>query len=135
MTPTILCIDDDEGITRMLQDALGGYGFRVLVASSVDAALEIARTTKLDLMILDIFLPQEDGFTLFDQLAAEHLQTKVPIIMASGFGTEEARNRATRRGAVAFLQKPFQIHQLMTLVRWAAPSPDPVVIAPEPVHP
>lgn len=124
MRPTILCVDDEPGVTQMLQETLGARGFNVLIAGSVLQALQIARTTKLDLIILDVFLPDVDGFTFFELMADEHLQRKVPVIMASGCGTEEARNLAIQRGAVAYLRKPFQMQQLLALIKWAAPSPE-----------
>lgn len=124
MRPTILCVDDEPGVTQMLQETLGARGFNVLIAGSVLQALQIARTTKLDLIILDVFLPDIDGFTFFELIEDEHLQRKVPVIMASGCGTEEARNLAIQRGAVAYLRKPFQMQQLLALIKWAAPSPE-----------
>ncbi len=127
--PTILCVDDDVGITQMLQDTLGARGFRVLAAGTVLEGLQIARTSKLDLIMLDVFLPDVDGFTLFELLAEESLQKKVPIIMASGCGSEEARNLAVQRGAVAYLRKPFQIQQLLILLKWAVPSPETETLA------
>jgi DNA-binding response OmpR family regulator len=125
MTPTLLCVDDDASMTQMLYDVLTPHGYRVLAAASVEKAVEIARTTKLDLVILDVFLPDVDGFALFERLAQETANTKVPVIMASGCGSVEARNHASRWGAVAFLQKPFQIQQLLSVIRWAAPAPEP----------
>lgn len=124
MTPTILCVDDDEGMARMMRDTLSPRGFNVINAASVQQAADIARTTKLDLIILDVFLPDEEGFALFERMATESPDQKVPVIMASGCGTPEARNLASRRGAVAYLQKPFQIQQLLKIINWAAPQPE-----------
>jgi DNA-binding response OmpR family regulator len=129
MTPTILCVDDDAGMARMMRDTLCPRGFKVINATTVREAVEVARSTKLDLIILDVFLPGEEGFALFERLADEVPGRKIPVIMASGCGTPEARNLASRRGAVAYLQKPFQIQQLLKIVNWAAPEPEPQVNA------
>lgn len=125
MTPTILCVDDDAQMTGMLQDTLTPRGYHVLAAASVDEAVGVARSQKLDLIILDVFLPDVEGFALFERLAAETGNGKTPVIMASGCGSIDARNLASRRGAVAYLQKPFQISQLLSVMKWAAPVPDP----------
>ena len=125
MTPTILCVDDDVRMTRMLCDTLTPRGFNVLTAASVQQAVDVARSTKLDLIILDVFLPDADGFALFERLANETSNGKVAVIMASGCGSMDARNLASRRGAVAYLQKPYQIQQLLSVIKWAAPSPEP----------
>lgn len=108
----------------MLHDTLTPHGYNVLAASSVDHAVEIARETKLDLIILDVFLPDAEGFALFERLATVGENAKTPVIMASGCGSVDARNLASRRGAVAYLQKPFQIQQLLAVIKWAAPAPD-----------
>jgi len=124
MTPTILCVDDDTGMRRMLFDTLTPRGYFVIGASSVEEAVKIATTAKLDLIILDVFLPDAEGFALFSRLTDETPNGKVPVVMASGCGTVEARNLASRRGAVAYLQKPFQIQQLLSVITWAAPAPE-----------
>ncbi len=91
----------------------------------MEEAVKIAQSAKLDLIILDVLLPDAEGFALFERLAQETSNGKVPVIMASGCGSVEARNLASRRGAVAYLQKPFQIQQLLTVIKWAAPAPEP----------
>lgn len=125
MSTTILCVDDDPGVTELLRDTLGAVGFKVVSAASVFEGIEIARTTKLDLIILDVLLPDVDGFC-FLELVKETPNHKTPVIMASGCGTEDARNLATQRGAVAYLKKPYQIQQLLSLIQWAAPAPTEV---------
>lgn len=124
MTPTILVLDDEASVTSMMQDTLSPHGYRVVPASCAREALEIVRTTKVDLIIADVFMPEVDGISFLDQLAQQSLGRKVPVIMASGCGSPEARNRASQRGAIAYLQKPFQLQQLLTLMHWAAPVPE-----------
>ncbi len=126
MTPTILCVDDDASMTGMLYDSLTPRGFNVLIASTVEKGADVARSRKVDLIILDLFLPDADGFSLFERLASDATAKKIPVIMASGCGTVDARNMASRYGAIAYLQKPFQIQQLLSVIRWAAPAPEPV---------
>lgn len=125
MTPTILCVDDDASMRQMLFDSLTPRGYHVLGAASVDEAVKIASAQKLDLVILDVLLPDTEGFALFERLTSETPNAKVPVVMASGCGTMDARNLAARRGAVAYLHKPFQIQQLLSVIRWAAPVPEP----------
>jgi DNA-binding response OmpR family regulator len=129
MAPTILCVDDDARMIRMLHDTLAPRGFNVVAAATVEEAVTIARGQKLDLVILDVGLPDAAGFELFERLAEETMNPKVPVIMASGDGSVDSRNLASRRGAVAYLQKPFQIQQLLSVIKWAAPAPEPETVA------
>lgn len=124
MTPTILCVDDDAGITGMLQDSLAPRGFRVLTAGTVLEAVESVRRTKVDLVILDLLLPDIDGYSFFELVATEPGLRRIPVIVASGCSTEQARSLAVQRGAVAFLPKPFQMQQLLVLLKRMAPEPD-----------
>jgi DNA-binding response OmpR family regulator len=117
MTPTILCIDDDAGITRMLQYTLTPKGFAVFSAPNVRDALEIVRMIELDLILLDIMLPDIDGFSFLELLTVEPRNRDVPVIVLSGCITAEARLLADKCGAVAFIQKPFQLHSLVPLVQ------------------
>jgi DNA-binding response OmpR family regulator len=126
MTPTILCVDDDPSMRQMLFDTLTPRGYEVLGAATVEEAATIAASRKLDLVILDVLLPDSEGFAFFERLTTDTPNAKVPVVMASGLGTVDARNLASRRGAVAYLHKPFQIQQLLSVIRWAAPAPEPV---------
>ncbi len=117
MTPTILCIDDDSGFTRMIQDTLTPKGFAVFVAPSVRDALVIVRMIELDLILLDIMLPDIDGFSFMELLSAEPRNRNVPVLVLSGCITDDARRLAQECGAVAFVQKPFQLHRLVSLVQ------------------
>jgi DNA-binding response OmpR family regulator len=113
----------------MLHDTLTPRGFNVLAAATVEEAVQVARTQKLDLVILDVCLPDAEGFALFERLAEETINAKVPVIMASGSASVDMRNLASRRGAVAYLQKPYQIQQLLSVIKWAAPAPEPEDVA------
>ncbi|HVU33023.1 MAG TPA: response regulator [Opitutaceae bacterium] len=124
MTPTILCVDDDTGITHMLEDCLGALGFRVRTAATVLSALKVVRTTKVDLIILDVFLPDVDGYGFLELLKQESHNRGVPVIVSSGYASEEARSLAIQHGAAAYLQKPFQLQQLFSLLRWMLAPPE-----------
>jgi DNA-binding response OmpR family regulator len=131
MTPTILCVDDDDGMTRMLHDALTPRGFKVVSASTVEQAVQVASHLKIDLIVLDLLLPDAEGLALFERLKNETENGQTPVIMVSGCATVENRNRASVRGAVAYLQKPFHISQLLSVIKWAAPAPDATPCTPQ----
>lgn len=126
MTPTILCVDDDPAMTRMLHDTLTPRGYHVLLAGSVEEAVQVVRSTTVNLVILDITMPGEEGFALFERLAGQIGTAKTPVIMASGCGSIDARNHAIRSGAIAYLQKPYQMKQLLAVMQSAVAEPENV---------
>lgn len=129
MTPTILCVDDDAGITEMLHDSLTPRGFRVLRAATVAEALGVLRATKIDLVILDLLLPDVDGYSFFELVESEPHKHSFPVIVASGCTSPDARKLAIQHGAAAFLPKPYQLGQLITLLKWMVPPPEEPVVA------
>lgn len=126
MTPTLLCVDDDEAMTSMLRAVLSARGYHVICAATIEEAVHAFEDNAINLVILDLNLPDEAGFALFERLKGRIATAKIPVIMASGFATVEARNQASRRGAIAFLQKPYQMQQLLGVIQWAAPAPEPI---------
>src|SRR5512142_1619732 len=85
-TKTVLVIEDDESISMGLEMNLSAEGYRILLAADGEAGLELARTTDIDLMILDVMLPRLNGFELLRTLRAE--RRLMPIIMLSARGAE-----------------------------------------------
>lgn len=117
MTPTILCIDDDPDVTGMLQFTLTPKGFAVFSAPNVREALDIVRMIELDLIIVDVMLPDVDGFSFIELLAAEPRNSDVPVIVLSGCLSEDAQRIAEECGAVAFVSKPFELRDLISLAQ------------------
>jgi DNA-binding response OmpR family regulator len=117
MTLKVLCIDDDPDITCVLQEGFGSQGFTVFTASNVLEALEIIRKTTLDVIVLDLLLPDVDGFGFCELLANERRNRNVPVIVASGYASDETRNVALNHGAVAFVPKPFELLELVAVAK------------------
>lgn len=123
MSSKILCVDDDIAVMRVMRQCLVKRGYHVLTATTVLDALQIARNEDLDLIILDILLPDVDGYGFFEMLAAERRNRNVPIIVVSGCSSDDARRLASECGAVAYVRKPFQVKQFLAIVDWAVDAP------------
>lgn len=108
----VLVVDDELGIRNLLSEILEEEGYAVLTAEDAAQAREIVRTDKVDLILLDIWMPDTDGVTLLKEFGANHL-LRCPVIMMSGHGTIETAIEATRFGAVDFLEKPIALKKLL----------------------
>src|SRR4030042_2087434 len=112
--PHVLVIDDEPQILRALRTILGARQFRVSTASRGEEGLALAAPQPPDLVILDLTLPDIDGFKVCARLRE---WTQVPIIVLSVRDDEGAKVRALDRGADDYLTKPFGIEELLARLR------------------
>jgi DNA-binding response OmpR family regulator len=114
MTKTVLIADDDPTIRDVLELYLKREGFTVLSASDGQTALRIARADKPDLVMLDLMLPQVDGWEVCRQLRAE---SNVPILMVTARGEEYERILGLGLGADDYVTKPFSPGEVVARVK------------------
>jgi len=128
MSETILVVDDEEKIRDTLRGVLSDEGFDVLEAADGRTALSLLERTVPRLAIVDVWMPDVDGIELVERMRAQ--VPGVPIIVISGHGTIETAVRVIRLGAFDFLEKPFQLDALLSVVGRAlgeGGAPPPVV--------
>jgi DNA-binding NtrC family response regulator len=111
----ILVVDDEIGIRELLSEILGDEGHSVLLAESAQQARRVREENRLDLVLLDIWMPDTDGVTLLKEWAAGGKLT-MPVIMMSGHATIDTAVEATRIGALDFLEKPIALQKLLKAV-------------------
>jgi DNA-binding response OmpR family regulator len=117
VTSRILVIEDDASIRLGLEDTLKAKGYEVAVATRGQAGLELAERTRPDLIILDIMLPDLDGFEVCRRLKNPRGgMPEVPIIMLSARGAELDRVRGLELGADDYVTKPFSLMELLARV-------------------
>jgi len=114
---TILVIDDQELIRSLLRAALEGAGYQVLEASNGRLGLELYRERSADLIITDIVMPEMDGLEMILELTRNFLNVKV-IAISGGLESEGRLNVAKLLGARQTFQKPFDMEQLLSAVRY-----------------
>ncbi len=113
-SPHILFVEDDPDIRSLVADFLEHNGYRVSVAKDgrdMDRALDVSR---IDLLILDIMLPKEDGLSLCRRVRAS---SNIPIIMLTARASEVDRVVGLEIGADDYLTKPFSTHELLARIR------------------
>ncbi len=112
----ILVIDDEEYIRIVANEILSESGFRVLVATNGDKGLELFKKhhSELDLVMLDLAMPGLSGDEVF--IAAKKIDSKVPVLLASGFRGDERIKKILDMGAKGFIKKPFNFNELTQAV-------------------
>ena len=111
---SVLVVDDDTHILRMLQRMLELEGYQVLTASSGVAALDIFDEKTPELVLLDIMLPDIDGYTVCQNI---HEFSQIPIIMITAKDSDEEKVQGLDAGADDYVTKPFSANELVARVR------------------
>lgn len=113
MKRTVLIIDDDRKLNQLLVAFLGEFGFKVLTATRPTSGLKILKKEAPDLVILDIMLPEMDGFQVCKTIRETHT---VPIIMLTARGETTDRIVGLELGADDYLPKPFEPRELVARI-------------------
>jgi DNA-binding response OmpR family regulator len=111
----ILLIEDDAGISALIRRGLTEAGYTVETEANGRDGLEIALNNTYNLFILDVMLPDVDGWRVCEELRAHRIQT--PILMLTARDTVEDKVRGLDTGADDYLPKPFDFQELMARVR------------------
>src|SRR5262245_19514698 len=112
--PHILIVDDDRDIRELLSDYLARHGCRVEVAADGKAMFEALDAWRIDLVVLDLMLPGEDGLSLCRRLRAT---SDVPVIMLTAIGDEPDRVVGLELGADDYVSKPCYPRELLARIR------------------
>ncbi len=111
---TVLIVDDDEAVRTILTQALHMRGLRVLTAVDGVEALKAVEDHLLDLIILDLLMPNRDGLTVLRDL--REMPSAPPIIFMTGNASPQVQEEALALGADRFLLKPFELRQLLDVL-------------------
>ena len=114
MTPTILIIDDDAKLNQLLKDFLKDFGYAVITATRPTKGLKKLQQESPDLVILDIMLPEMDGFEV---CRAIRQTSKIPIIMLTARGEVTDKVVGLELGADDYLAKPFEPRELVARIQ------------------
>jgi DNA-binding NtrC family response regulator len=110
----LLLVDDDANTLASLARAFRLAGHEAVVCDQADRALELAKAQRFDVILSDVVMPGKDGLTLLAELKSAGVPT--PVVMISGQASIEMAVRATRLGAVDFLEKPLSTEKLLVTV-------------------
>jgi two-component system, OmpR family, alkaline phosphatase synthesis response regulator PhoP len=112
----ILAVDDEPALTDLVRYHLARAGHQVTVAASGWEAIEAVRRERPDLILLDLMLPDLDGFGVCEILRQEVDSATIPVIILSAWSSPDTRNLGLELGALDYLTKPFSPGELVERV-------------------
>ncbi len=115
--PQILLVDDNPTNLQVLYQTLASGGYRLLAARSGKDAISIAQRAQPDLILLDVMMPDMDGFETCSRLKADSRTQDIGIIFLSALTEPSEKVRGLDLGAVDFVNKPFQAQEVLARVR------------------
>jgi len=123
-TKTVLIVDDDQAIVRLLKEALGlfrhQHAYKIETAGDGADALAALHRDQFDLVLLDMYMPRMTGLELLAQM--RHLKLQTPVLMLTGNDDTRTAADALASGIFAYIPKPFDLQHLEHLVSLAVSS-------------
>ena len=117
MSETVLVVDDEPRIRRIVEMALGDRGYRVLTAPSAEEAQDVLERERVDAVVTDLQLPGRSGLELLSDI--RRADRGLPVILITAYGTVESAVEAIKAGAFDYVLKPFGVDELEALVERA----------------
>ncbi|MDX6512935.1 MAG: two-component system, OmpR family, operon response regulator KdpE [Gaiellaceae bacterium] len=121
--PLVLVVDDDAGVRALVRANLELEGYTVREAAGAEEGLAAVEDESPDLILLDVMMPQVDGWEMLRQIQERHGSGAgaIPVVMFSGKVDEEDAENATKRGAQGFVGKPFDPASLVDQAKRLVP--------------
>jgi DNA-binding NtrC family response regulator len=116
-TSTILIVDDEKSGRDILKGLLIKQGYNLVFATNGKEALNKAKAITPDLILLDVMMPEMDGYEVCKNIRSDPVLEEVPIVMITALGDRKSRLRGIESGADGFMSKPFDAMELQTRVR------------------
>jgi len=120
--PLVLTVDDDPGITRIIELFLSRNGYAVKTAPSGEKALELLRTLVPAALILDVMMPGMSGYDLCMAVKKDRRLQHIPVIFLTAQGAPQDYKTGHDVGAVVYMTKPFKPEKLLQVVRLVVPT-------------
>ena len=111
--PVVLIVDDDDRVREYVRVNLELEGYTVREAGSAEEGMRVLDDASPDLILLDVMMPEVDGWEMLQRVHERHGVGAVPVVMFSGKVDERAADEAAERGAQVFLGKPFDPQELV----------------------
>lgn len=112
----VLVVEDADATRRLIEVSLTIDGFDVVQRIDGASGLEAARSLRPDLVVLDIALPEMDGWEVLAQLRSDPTTKDIPVVVVTAHDTAESRSKADYATADAFIGKPFDLNKLRSAI-------------------
>jgi CheY-like chemotaxis protein len=118
----ILLIEDEENLINIMASVLEDEGFSVRKLLTAEEALDMCSSYSPDLIISDVRMKEMDGFTMFEKMKTLQSLRSTPFIFLTALDDRASQQRALQLGATAYITKPFDVDELLGVVRKALPA-------------
>jgi CheY-like chemotaxis protein len=122
----VLVVEDDKIMGQMVAEILRDSGFNVTTVTNGMAAFEKLQERPIDFIVLDVLLPEMDGFEIYSRLQADPNTSTIPVLIITAWADERHIERASQMGIRHFLAKPFTedelLREILSLLRDSAES-------------
>lgn len=115
-TKQVLIVDDDEPCRTMAQRILSRGGFEVDTAGNGEEGLEMAAGKKFDLILLDVMMPEMNGYELCRRMRDTEANAETPVVMVSALDSLNDMAKAAEAGALWYVNKPYDSRYLLSVV-------------------
>ncbi len=113
----ILCVDDEPVNLKLFDAFLLPQGYDVLHASGGEQALAIIRSQKVDLVLLDVMMPEMNGYDVCRRIKEDHERSNIPVVMITSLQTRQERTKSIEAGAEDFISKPVDQIEVLARIR------------------
>lgn len=113
----IMVVDDDMDATNLFEEVLLMKGYEPIIVNDSSRAVELAKSTAPDVFLLDLMMPEPDGFKLCRMLRKEPEFRRTPIIIVTALNDTDSRIVAIGAGANDYLTKPFRLEELFSSIK------------------
>jgi excisionase family DNA binding protein len=120
--PMVLVVDDDDQVREVVRINLEMEGYTVREAANAEEGLAQLEEDAPDLILLDVMMPQVDGWEMLRRVQERHGIGSIPVVMFSGKLDDAARTEAAERGAQGFIGKPFDLRSLIEQTKQIVPA-------------
>lgn len=119
---SILLVEDEHQQRELLTMMLEAEGYEVTATATAEEAFQRLISAPPRLVITDVKLPGIDGFSFFDQARSNKASSRVPFIFITGYNDDQAIERVRRLGALGYITKPYEVEDLLGMVRRHMPA-------------
>ncbi len=112
---SLLIVDDDINLCEALSDELSEVGYKVASVTNADAALQYISKNKIDLILLDLKMPEKDGFYVLNKL--RETGENVKVIVLTAYADIKSAIDSAKLGAADFVSKPYDLDELIITIR------------------
>lgn len=116
MPSTVLLCDDEEVLRQLVRATLDNGEYEIVEAADGDQSLELARSIRPDLIVLDMMMPARSGLEVLRELRQDPALSRTPVIMLTARARQADQDEAAAAGADRYLAKPFSPLELISLV-------------------